>query len=741
MQYLTTPFQSQNAVALAGNPTANAFTRGWVPNHWSVPPGAGLLLGLLLWCALPLRAQTFQWAKPLSGNVSQKKVSVDGTGNVYVTGSFEGTATFGFIVITLPDYGFPIQIPVSLTSDGGSDIFVAKYNNTGALVWARRAGGPESDAGSDIVTDASGNVYVTGTYEELAWFRKSANPANQVFLENLIDTRQHAFIVKYNASGTAQWARQGKSTNGTDQGLGIAVERFSGDVLVTGYFNGTLAFGSGGGTVTLAAGGFVDLFVVKYGTGGGFQWARKAGGTNSAHEVRGAAVGVDPYDGYAYVVGSFAGTANFGGGNSLVTSPYISNVFVAKYGPSGTLLWTRQAGQDAVIDEGSDVDVDVAGSVYLTGTFKGKIKFGDEEIATPAGENNLFPDVFIAKYNGAGTAQWAKRVGETFSFSPPRICVGPVGGIFLTGNFLDVATFDNNQPASVGGSDGFIAKYYSTGEVNWVKQVSGSSDQYLTGIGVDYSDNAYVAGSSFSALSLDGISLENAPLGSHAFIAKLGPPPSVNVTNFTLVNADTDLDVGILFNFGTVDYAAIGTTNINIRANTSPAVGSVIFTLLGSPTVTENSPPYAYAGGIADDYNGFSPAPSPSYYRMTATPYSENDGQGVRGTARLLFFKVTDGGGRLASAEPVEAVAELTAQPNPFAGQTTLRFRVGKAGRASLEVYDLKGARVARLFEGAAEAGQLYRCAWDGERLAPGLYLARLASGDGVLTQKMVLTR
>ena len=84
---------------------------------------------------------------------------------------------------------------------------------------------------------------------------------------------------------------------------------------------------------------------------------------------------------------------------------------------------------------------------------------------------------------------------------------------------------------------------------------------------------------------------------------------------------------------------------------------------------------------------------------------------------------------------------ELSAFPNPFTDQTTLSFRLPEAGPATLEVYDLNGRLVRRLFSGEAAAGEQRQFEFEGRELARGIYLARLVTGQQVLTQKLVLGR
>ncbi len=99
-------------------------------------------------------AQDLGWAKGTGGTVIDfgSSIAVDGSGKSYVTGYFYGTGTFGA----------GESNETTLTSAGGIDVFVAKYDNSGALIWAKSAGGNLNDEAQGIAVDGSGNCYVTG---------------------------------------------------------------------------------------------------------------------------------------------------------------------------------------------------------------------------------------------------------------------------------------------------------------------------------------------------------------------------------------------------------------------------------------------------------------------------------------------------------------------------------------------------------------------------------------------------
>ncbi|MBE2281378.1 MAG: T9SS type A sorting domain-containing protein [Ignavibacteriaceae bacterium] len=102
-----------------------------------------------------INAQEFNWVKGISGTVSPEFVSTDNLGNFYLTGYFSQTATFE---------------NKQIISSGNTDIFIAKYNTDGNLLWLKQAGGILPEAGEGITVDNFGNVNVTGYFQSTATF-------------------------------------------------------------------------------------------------------------------------------------------------------------------------------------------------------------------------------------------------------------------------------------------------------------------------------------------------------------------------------------------------------------------------------------------------------------------------------------------------------------------------------------------------------------------------------------------
>ena len=285
-------------------------------------------------------------------------IALDGAGNAWVTGYFGGTATFG---------------NVTLTTNGYYDIFVAKLDSSGNWLWAVKAGGTESDEGTNIIVDGMGNAWVTGMFKETTTFGSHTLTASGQF---------DSFVAKLDSSGNWLWAVKAGGTE-SDEGNGIAVDGV-GNAYVTGYFGDTTTFGS----QTLTSSGSDDIFVAKLDSSGNWIWAVQAGGISID---RGYDIVVDG-EGNAWVTGHFYGTATFGS-HTLTASggAYDGDMFAAKLDPSGNWIWAAQAG--GISNQGGNgIVVDGAGNTYVTGYFGGTTNFGSQTVTSSGGN-----DIFVAK--------------------------------------------------------------------------------------------------------------------------------------------------------------------------------------------------------------------------------------------------------------------------------------------------------------------------------------------------------
>ncbi|MCH8147677.1 MAG: SBBP repeat-containing protein [Planctomycetes bacterium] len=405
------------------------------------------------------QAQTVEWARSAGGVADDRgsDAAVDDVGNSYVTGSFQDTATFGLFTLT------------SVVVEDPRDIFVAKFDADGNVLWARSAGGTGSDVGEGIAIDADGNSYVTGFYESTATYGPFALTSAGA---------RDIFVAKYDGSGNVLWATSAGGTS-IDIGNSIAVDA-AGNSYVTGDFFGTATFGP----FTLTSLGSFDIFVVKYDTNGTVVWAQSAGGTGIFDMGKGIAV---DSAGNGYVTGRFENTATFG--PFTVTSDGDGDIFLAKYDTDGNVIWVRSAG-GTLNDMGDGIGIDAVGNIYVTGLIRSTAAMFD--LFTLTGDADY--DLFLVKYDTNGTVLLAQSARIDPRFLTVTMAVDPAGNSYIAGNSEGTATFGPFSVGSVGGGDIFVAKYDSAGGVLWAQSAGGSSLDVGTGIGVDGVGNSYVTG-------------------------------------------------------------------------------------------------------------------------------------------------------------------------------------------------------------------------------------------------------
>ena len=223
-----------------------------------------------------------------SGNA----VAVDPSGNIAVTGAFSGPADFGGGVLT----------------SAGVDIFLAKLSPAGGHLWSRHFGSALAvHAGNGVACDGSGNVLVTGSFENsidlgAGWATSFAH--------------KDMFVAKYSPAGGYLWSRLAGGLF-DDAGSGIAVD-MSGKVVVTGTFQAAVNFGAG----SLTSAGRTDIFVARYAADGTPLGAQRFGG---ADFDAGTAVAVDG-GGRPVVTGAYRLGVDFGG--TPLTAAGMDDIFL-----------------------------------------------------------------------------------------------------------------------------------------------------------------------------------------------------------------------------------------------------------------------------------------------------------------------------------------------------------------------------------------------------------------------------
>ncbi len=352
----------------------------------------------------------YEWAIKAGGTGSDRSLAIcaDDAGNSYVTGFYYGTATFE---------------SETITSLGVQDIFIAKYDNNGALVWVKSAGGSGSDIGNGIAVDGSGNVVVTGEFAGNASFGSQTLAS----MNGSVDI----FTVRLDANGNFLWAKKG-SAPGIDRGIDLDCDG-EGSIYVTGQFSDTITFDNTYDNNLNNA-----IFVVKYSPTGTELWFRKMG-AGSMNVVSGIAV--DAQNGNTYLTGDFTGNLIFfGTPNTTLSDPYANRIFLAKYNSIGTLQWAEADGSDSEITC-RNLSLDASGNPYVVGTFKCRLNAYADQYGQGTFNSVGYWDVFASKFNPSGTWQWSRSFGGRGDDYAAGIAVNTAGQAHVAGSFLQQLNF------------------------------------------------------------------------------------------------------------------------------------------------------------------------------------------------------------------------------------------------------------------------------------------------------------
>jgi hypothetical protein len=529
---------------------------------------------------------TFQFANAVAavGNgsvdVESNAVTNDASGNVFVTGSLQGTADFD-----------PGPTILNLTSAGNRDVFVAKYTKAGALAWAKdlRGGSGGSVAqGAAVAVDGSGNVLISGTFTGTVNFDPAAG--NTSFTAA---GRNDIFVAKYDPSGNLVWARDVAGTSGAfDQAYALAVDG-AGNVAAAGSFQNTATFG----TTALTAGGNFDSFVTKLNSSGQFLWTAVTTGSGSS-VAQSAGVTFDG-SGDVLSTGFFGGSVTFGiGASAQKPTPGDSRtIFIQKFDATGNLLWVDGLG-GTDIDQANSIAADATGNLYVTGLFASTLNFN------PAGNATLtaggFEDAFLLKLNSAGQFGWVKDLA-TINFNAAQgtgVALDATGHVFVAGYFSGTLTLDpvasGATLTTAGDFDVFVGEYDTSGNFVAGQSAGGSNFDADFGIGVNSAGQVAIAGRYTGPAAFGPITLPSQPNKS-IFIAQLasagaivGPPapgtPALEAQSDSgLSNSDGITNATTLV----LDVSGISSSNNFVELLRD---GVVVGSRLGAGAITDPGP-------------------------------------------------------------------------------------------------------------------------------------------------------
>lgn len=438
----------------------------------------------------PSTVNTNQWAQRFGGTGSDlgRATAVDSSGNIYMAGSYTGTASFG---------------GSSLTNAGSFDIFIAKYTSAGAHVWSKRYGSTANETVNAMAVDSSGNVFIGGSFSGTANF----GGTNSISAGNI-----DGFVAEYDSSGNFIWSRAfGSSAVDVVNSLD---NDSAGNVIAAGTFQGTVAFG---GTPLNSVDGSTDIFLAKYSNTGAHTFSKSF--TNVGTDVaRGVAV---DSGNNILLTGYFTASINFGGGN-LVSSDQIfggPEVFIAKFNSAGTYTWANRYGMDET-ERAFAIAVAPNDDVAIVGDFIPYTNLGGLQFSVG---NSTVSDLFVMKAAGSnGAHQWSQKFGGASLEAPYAIAFDASSNVFITGSFNGSATFGTTTLTSVGAEDVFVVKYTSAGVFSVARSFGSTGTDVGYGIAVDANGYQSVSGTFSGTANFNGTSLTSVG-GFDAFLVRQSP--------------------------------------------------------------------------------------------------------------------------------------------------------------------------------------------------------------------------
>ena len=406
------------------------------------------------------------WVTYFGGNSYEGAtgITTDPLGNVAFTGYVLG-----------PAGSFPITVGAMQNTALNKNAFVAKMDVNGVLLWSTFYGGANMNEGNAIASDALGNFLITGKTEDgLPIGSTGANVVHQNIYGGGFND---AFLLKLDPSGSRLWATY---YGGLNYETNFDVTTDGTNVYLYGMTDSPGAISTVGCHQFNLNAASTDVFLVKFSSNGTRLWGTYLGGS-----------GYDQIGGVAcdksgnIFIGGHTTSSDFPAPiNAFSSADGYGNVFLFKFNPSGTKIWSTFYG-DTGSAFNSDISVDASDNVIMAGNAYSQ----GTNIATAGASQPLFgggtfnPDLFVVKFNNAGVRLWGTFLGGSAYEMPPRIATDTKNNIYV-GSEWEESDNENfiisscaYQPSFGGVEDQFITKYDSTGKLLCTTSFGGIAEE------------------------------------------------------------------------------------------------------------------------------------------------------------------------------------------------------------------------------------------------------------------------
>lgn len=564
----------------------------------------------------------FLWANTFtaSSSLTPSRVAVDADGNIAFGGKYMGTLDLD------PSAG------VSSISNTFTDVFWAKYDSNGNLLWHKTAtNAGVQDSFGDLVFDSDGNLIVAAKYQNavtidgtayynasydnfgcvtkfspngtLMWNKGIGNSGsssyigfpsinvtsnNDIILTGTFEGQQNFeagtivlnngstasgsfYMAKLSSNGTFVWAKGLYAPTSEGHSLNIGAD---GNLYVCGLISGAadMDFSAASASLTPSPSNAENYFLASYTEDGDYRWAEIVATTGDG------IVTTDP-ENRPWLLGSFSVTTDFdpGAGTTAISVP-TSTGFLTRWSTNGTFLYAsafRGTGTTGEFVYGSNITEN--DKLVVAGVFKGDIDL-DHTAGSYAISSTADSTTYIAQYDVNGSIEWATVLSG--KISARGIVTDASGNIYMTGSVIGTVDFDPYSAlgyASGTSTDFFIAKYSTAGIYQWHKRIGNTGFDDARDIQMDSDGNIVICGRFQATVDFDPsantFEITNAQNQIRPFIARYDSDGNfINAWRYYAENA-VKIAIGSDNGVAVVGYFE-GTKNFNPNgSNTISAAG------------------------------------------------------------------------------------------------------------------------------------------------------------------------
>jgi len=426
---------ADQATSIATDAGGNVFVTGFFFNTVDFDPGPGLFnltaFGQqdVFVCRLDA-VGNFVWARQMGGsNYDQAwSLTLDAANNVYTCGEFASTVA---------DFD-PGAGVFNLNNLGSTNAFISKLDASGNFVWAKHIGGTSIARARSLITDAGGNLLVTGNFYDT---NIDFDPGPGIFpVPN--SGGSDIFILKLDAAGAFVWAKQMGGAN-TELGDAITVDA-AGNIYTTGYFMGEGDYDPGPGVFSLSSISNTAIFISKLNASGNFVWAKSFGGTVSDPKVNVGQAIITDANQNVYVACNFVFTVDFDPGPGIfnLTSVGWWDISLAVLDAAGNFITAKQIGGNYV-ETPLGLLADGNGNIYMVGDFSTVTDFdpcsGTLNL-TSKGAVDIFTAKFAAPVINISASTTSACQGTAVTFNAVVTNEGPAPAYQWKVNSVNVGT-------------------------------------------------------------------------------------------------------------------------------------------------------------------------------------------------------------------------------------------------------------------------------------------------------------